>query len=65
MAKVKYQVNGRCVLCMTCLYSCPRQAIELIEDVSAKINQDKCVGCGLCAQTCQPNAIVKVEVEEK
>lgn len=63
--KFKYEVAGGCALCMTCLYTCPKRAIEIIEDVSAKINQEKCVGCGLCYNACQPGAIVRTEIKEE
>ena len=59
--KVKYQVNGGCVLCLMCYYECPAGAIEIIEDVSAKINEDVCIGCGKCYKNCQGEAIVKIE----
>lgn len=62
--KIKYRVEGGCVVCMTCLYQCPVKAISLIEDVSAVIDSDKCVGCGRCYNNCQPEAIVPYEVEE-
>lgn len=63
-SKVKYRVAGGCVTCMTCLYQCPRHAITLIEDVSAVIDPEKCVGCGRCFDACQPGAIVPYEVKE-
>lgn len=61
--KAKYRVDGGCALCMTCIYQCPIQAITLIEDVSAVIDEDKCLGCGKCFNVCQPGAIIKVEGE--
>lgn len=64
MAKTIYRVNGGCVLCMTCLYECPMQAIRLEENVSAVIDEEKCIGCGQCYNACQPSAIVKVTIDE-
>ena len=61
MAK-KYRVEGGCQCCMTCLYECPVQAISIVEDVSAKIDETKCLGCGSCYDACQPGAIVEYEV---
>jgi len=61
--KVTYRVAGGCALCMTCIYECPRQAIHLIEDVSAVIDEEKCIGCGKCYAACQPGAIVPIESE--
>ena len=62
--KYRYRVAGCCALCMTCLYQCPVQAISLIPDVSAVIDQDKCIGCGMCHDSCQPSAIVREEMIE-
>jgi uncharacterized Fe-S center protein len=63
MAKRKYRIARGCELCMTCIYQCPVGAITLIEDVSAKIDEDKCIGCGRCRDACQPGAIIPVEVD--
>lgn len=64
MAKRKYRVAGGCQCCMTCLYECPVGAISLIEDVSAQIDPEKCLGCGSCFDACQPGAIEPYEEEE-
>lgn len=63
MAKKKYRIARGCQLCMTCIYQCPVGAITLIEDVSAKIDEDKCIGCGRCRDACQPGAIIAIEAE--
>lgn len=62
--KYQYRVAGGCALCMTCLYQCPKGAITLIEDVSAVIDQEKCVRCGKCYDACQPEAIVRELIQE-
>lgn len=62
--KTIYKVRGGCVLCLECFYSCPVRAIEIIANVSAKIDPEKCIGCGRCYDNCQPEAIVKVKQEE-
>lgn len=62
--KVRYRVAGGCAICMTCMYQCPVQAISLIEDVSAVIDEEKCIKCGRCYASCQPGAIVREEIEE-
>lgn len=64
MKKYRYRVGGGCALCMTCIYQCPVQAIRMIEDVSAKIDEERCVGCGKCFAACQPEAIIRVEINE-
>jgi len=62
--KTVYKVDGGCVLCLMCVYQCPRRAINIIEDVSTEIDQEKCIACGKCAKICQAEAIQKFEVEE-
>lgn len=59
--KVRYVVDGGCALCMSCIYQCPVKAITIIPDVSAVIDEKKCIGCGRCYNDCQPGAIIKVE----
>jgi len=61
--KTKYEVGGGCVLCLTCIYSCPVRAINIIEDVSAVIDKEKCVGCGRCYENCQAEVIRPVKVD--
>ena len=60
--KVKYKVDGGCVICLTCVVGCPVKAIHIEEDVSAVIDPDKCIGCGKCFANCQAEAIVRYEV---
>jgi len=62
--KIRCRVAGGCVVCMTCMYACPVQAITLIPDVSAVIDQEKCIGCCNCYESCQPGAIVREEIDE-
>ena len=51
--KTIYKVRGGCVLCLECYYTCPVRAITIIENVSARIDPDKCIGCNRCASVCQ------------
>jgi indolepyruvate ferredoxin oxidoreductase alpha subunit len=55
---VPFRINEKCTNCMACikLLGCP--AIILKEDKTVAINEDICVGCGLCANICPYNAIV-------
>jgi indolepyruvate ferredoxin oxidoreductase alpha subunit len=54
---VPFQVNEKCTNCMACikLLGCP--AIILKEDKAVAINENLCVGCGLCANVCPYKAI--------
>ena len=61
--KTVYRVDGGCQLCLMCVYQCPAKAIDIIEDVSTVIDEDKCLGCGKCASICQSEVIIKVEKE--
>ena len=56
----------RCVLCLTCLRTCPWSAIN-IEGTSkrkkARINWEQCHLCGLCSTSCPAGAITLYGLE--
>ena len=56
----------KCVLCLTCLRTCPWSAID-IEGSSkrkkARINWEQCHLCGLCASSCPASAITLYGLE--
>ena len=58
----RYTVTSNCQHCMAqrCLQACRFGAITMTHQ-GAIINPDKCRECGMCAQACPYNAIVKVE----
>ncbi|BDU51028.1 monomeric [FeFe] hydrogenase [Haliovirga abyssi] len=58
----KYYVTDLCRNCIehSCKSVCPKNAIT-IENSKAKIDLDKCIGCGLCARACSYYSIVKLE----
>ena len=62
--KTVYKVDGGCVLCLMCVYQCPVKAISILEDVSTEIDPEMCIGCGKCANSCQAEAIKKVEIDK-
>ena len=37
----KFKVDEGCVLCLMCVYECPKHAISIIEDVSTVIDPEK------------------------
>jgi Fe-S-cluster-containing hydrogenase component 2 len=43
----------QCAHPVPCQLACPNAAIEVIPPVNARVvNQDKCVGCGICVAAC-------------
>ncbi len=66
IAKANYIANVDseiCTACQTCLDRCKFGAIEVNE--YAIINENKCMGCGLCAVTCPNDAISLKRVERE
>ena len=45
-----------CFSCRSCFLSCPKNAIEMIENEEGffypKVTEDKCIDCGLCVKKC-------------
>lgn len=55
--------NNKCTGCMACVEICPRNAIEIVDNLisyNAVINEEQCVNCELCRKTCQNNGYVKM-----
>jgi len=53
--------SEKCALCLTCVRSCPHEAVEISqEDSAAEISLRACQGCGICASEC-PGGAVKLE----
>ncbi len=52
-----------CTGCMACMNRCPRDAISEAQNERGfyvpKIDESKCIGCGLCRQVCPANHPVK------
>lgn len=59
---------SRCSLCETCLERCHFHALEVKSDANGKaamrVIPEKCMGCGLCHDTCPEEAIELVAVRE-
>jgi uncharacterized Fe-S center protein len=54
-----------CTACGTCADErCPMEAVEIIDDI-AVVDQEKCIGCGLCVSTCPAEAITLLERSER
>ena len=57
-----FEVSGGCTWCGTCLSICPAGAITLGPE-GAKIQKDRCLGCGQCAENCASEAIAEIETD--
>ena len=50
--------RSKCIGCGACLsVRCPQEALSLRDDNIIEINQDCCVGCGICKAKCAQGAI--------
>lgn len=48
----------------TCVDACKFDAMKITEDGIVEINEEKCIGCGLCAKKCPRNVITMVKREQ-
>ncbi len=60
-AKVVSTSNCRGCFARPCVYSCPKNAISVVDGRSV-IDQSRCVKCGRCVAACPYHAIVKTSV---
>ncbi|MBO7299756.1 MAG: 4Fe-4S binding protein [Kiritimatiellae bacterium] len=60
-ARVIVTPNCRGCLNRPCMYSCPKGAISIVNQVST-IDYSKCINCGKCTTVCPYHAIVKTTV---
>ncbi len=61
--KSHYMVTNACQACLArpCMTNCGKKAIS-IERGRARIEEEKCVNCGICMQNCPYHAIIKIPV---
>lgn len=61
--KTHYMVTNGCQACLArpCMMNCGKKAIS-IQNKRARIDEEKCVNCGLCMQNCPYHAIIKIPV---
>ena len=58
MSSIVYVVSNGCTLCGMGMSECSRGAISMTRE-GARIDPDKCVGCGRCARSCTFEAIAR------
>ena len=51
-----YFINDNCCGCKKCIDKCPQSCIQLFGN-KAKIDSNRCLHCGICADICQFNAV--------
>ncbi len=54
----------RCILCETCVKKCQMEAVSK-HDEKIIVNNDLCLGCGVCATNCPENAIKMKKVRNR
>ena len=63
------QITEFCTGCRMCEQVCPHKCISMAQDKEGflfpKINQEKCVNCGLCAKKCPQNQTEKLIFDVK
>jgi len=68
MSKAKYDAV-RCKACKICIANCPKQAIEMTDDINVngykhiRVISEKCIGCGICYTVC-PDGVFEIVEEE-
>lgn len=53
-----YYVNDGCIGCKLCYSVCPQKCID-ISKIPVEIDQNHCLHCGRCVETCPAQAIMK------
>jgi NADH-quinone oxidoreductase subunit F/NADP-reducing hydrogenase subunit HndC len=56
-ALLKYTINDKCVGCTMCARNCPVSCISGERKEKHTIDQETCIKCGVCYETCKFHAI--------
>ena len=58
-----------CFSCRSCFLSCPKNAIEMIENEEGffypSVDKDKCIDCGLCLKVCPTKKEITKDIEKQ
>lgn len=55
---------SKCIVCLTCVRTCPFSAVSIREEGFAFIDKNKCRACGICVRECPARAIELIEKPE-
>jgi len=50
-----------CTGCEICVDECPKNCLELVDDIANLVRPEDCDGCGDCAEGCPSEAITMEE----
>jgi energy-converting hydrogenase A subunit P len=57
---MRLDLQSGCTTCEACFRACPTGAIQIVEnpgDWALTFNTDRCVGCAVCLEVCQPRVL--------
>ncbi len=54
---ITYSINDNCTGCVICAKNCPTSAISGEAKELHNINQEECIKCGICLESCKFNAV--------
>jgi ferredoxin len=57
---MQLRLQSGCTTCEACFRACPTGAIQIVEnpgDWALTFNTDRCVGCAVCLEVCQPRVL--------
>lgn len=61
LSKFIVEIGENCFACRTCEKFCPREAIKIVKGIKTFVDENLCVGFGLCANSCPAGIIDKIK----